>query len=379
MNVGEDHMEEKAVHSWSRIDSAGKWALEEALRVFNPMSKDLTDTETQLVSFLQGLRDEGYQPTVLSSKDVYGYSSTTARAPPQVATCAPKITSTVSVSSKTESKCATSKVSSSRSALPVNSSKVPGKHSAKSSTNLLLRSLKKSGSEKSKAVDCPTSANSNVYPTMRLSVVLEELVPLDSNLKKQNVLISSSKQTSKGNGTSDSDGHLDAKTYQFLLEKMPSLENHMKPLNGTILKESNGKILKENDACKASGILNGRILGNPSQNFNGLIQGRSSSKSQKSVLGKSQNKDGQKQTVEPSKKRKHIGAATEAPPEKMQCFIPLNSNQTLDKDKYDLLKSMVIKVNNSLSDDEVRRQAQNILQLNLSPVIRIHPLPLSIF
>lgn len=72
MNIAVNNEEEKAVHSWSRISSAGHKVLEEALRVFNPMSKDLSDTETQLVAFIQGLKEEGYQPTVLRSKDVYG-------------------------------------------------------------------------------------------------------------------------------------------------------------------------------------------------------------------------------------------------------------------------------------------------------------------
>uniref|UniRef100_A0A8C4TNS4 Coiled-coil domain containing 71 n=1 Tax=Erpetoichthys calabaricus TaxID=27687 RepID=A0A8C4TNS4_ERPCA len=62
--------EKKAVHSWSRISSAGETALLEALRVFSPMSKDLLDTETQLVSFLQGLKEEGHKATILRSKDV---------------------------------------------------------------------------------------------------------------------------------------------------------------------------------------------------------------------------------------------------------------------------------------------------------------------
>uniref|UniRef100_A0A8B9TI45 Coiled-coil domain-containing protein 71 n=1 Tax=Anas platyrhynchos TaxID=8839 RepID=A0A8B9TI45_ANAPL len=81
METGLNNAEEKAVHSWSRISSAGHKVLEEALRVFNPMSKDLSDTETQLVAFIQGLKEEGYQPTILRSKDVYGYSSCTADTP----------------------------------------------------------------------------------------------------------------------------------------------------------------------------------------------------------------------------------------------------------------------------------------------------------
>ncbi|KAM6981120.1 uncharacterized protein ccdc71 [Aplochiton taeniatus] len=69
---------ERALHSWARVDSAGHTVLIQALQIFNPMSKDLSDTE-ELVSFLQGLREEGHKPTVLRSKDVYGYKSCMTR------------------------------------------------------------------------------------------------------------------------------------------------------------------------------------------------------------------------------------------------------------------------------------------------------------
>lgn len=69
---------ERALHSWARADSAGHTVLIQALQIFNPMSKDLSDTE-ELVSFLQGLREEGHKPTVLRSKDVYGYKSCMTR------------------------------------------------------------------------------------------------------------------------------------------------------------------------------------------------------------------------------------------------------------------------------------------------------------
>ncbi|KAJ8333356.1 hypothetical protein SKAU_G00422520 [Synaphobranchus kaupii] len=75
---------EKAVQSWSRLASAGQAALVEALRVFSPRSKDVLNTETQLVSFLQGLKEEGHRPTVLKSKDVYGYNSCTSEPLPVV-------------------------------------------------------------------------------------------------------------------------------------------------------------------------------------------------------------------------------------------------------------------------------------------------------
>lgn len=68
--------EQRAVHSWSRISSAGHNVLLDALKILSPMSHDLSGTE-DLVTFLQELSEEGHKPTVLRSKDVYGYRSCT--------------------------------------------------------------------------------------------------------------------------------------------------------------------------------------------------------------------------------------------------------------------------------------------------------------
>ncbi|XP_008297314.1 uncharacterized protein ccdc71 [Stegastes partitus] len=68
--------ERRAVHSWSRISSAGHNVLLDAMKILSPMSRDLSSTE-ELVSFLQELSEEGHKPTVLRSKDVYGYRSCT--------------------------------------------------------------------------------------------------------------------------------------------------------------------------------------------------------------------------------------------------------------------------------------------------------------
>ncbi|XP_062842364.1 coiled-coil domain-containing protein 71 [Trichomycterus rosablanca] len=75
----EDPGVERAVLSWSRFATAGQTALKEALKVFNPISQDLSETERQMVSFLQALKDEGRKPVVLRSKDVYGYRSCTTQ------------------------------------------------------------------------------------------------------------------------------------------------------------------------------------------------------------------------------------------------------------------------------------------------------------
>ncbi|KAG8007952.1 Coiled-coil domain-containing protein 71 [Nibea albiflora] len=68
--------ERRAVHSWSRISSAGHNVLLDALKILSPMSRDLSSSE-DLVTFLQDLSEEGHKPTVLRSKDVYGYRSCT--------------------------------------------------------------------------------------------------------------------------------------------------------------------------------------------------------------------------------------------------------------------------------------------------------------
>ncbi|XP_053576681.1 coiled-coil domain-containing protein 71 [Bombina bombina] len=367
MNVEVDHMEEKAVHSWSRLSSAGQIALEEALRVFNPMSKDLTDTETQLVTFLQGLREEGFQPTILSSKDVYGYNSTTANAPPQ-AKCAPKM---VSVPAKNQSKTSTSKVSNTSVAISVNSAKAGTKHSSKHSTNLLLRSLKQSeyGKSKSTTVGFPSHMYPGVYPAMRLSVVLEALVPLETKLK-HSVGASSKKKSSTGKRITEVSQHNSKKS-------TPTSGNHFKILNGKILIGPNGGILKENNSCKASGILNMQLLNN-TKTCSGIIQTNHNCKA-KTNVGKVQNKEAQKKQSGSDKKRKLGEDVRHVPPEKkMRMLVPLVRRSTLNVDKYNMLRSKVIKINKCSSADEVRRKAQKILQLNLSPVIKLHPLSFSV-
>lgn len=66
--------EQKVVHSWSRISSAGHDVILDALHILSPKSRDLSSTD-ELLSFLQELRAEGHRPTVLRSKDVYRYRS----------------------------------------------------------------------------------------------------------------------------------------------------------------------------------------------------------------------------------------------------------------------------------------------------------------
>nr|XP_017495109.2 coiled-coil domain-containing protein 71 [Manis javanica]XP_017495110.2 coiled-coil domain-containing protein 71 [Manis javanica] len=185
MSVAVQHAEEKAVHSWSRISTAGKKALEEALLVFNPMSQDLSATEAQLVAFLQGLRDDGFQPTILRSGDVYGYSSCTASPPSQTklqarAPAAPTTSPLVSAP-RTAMRLPAGRATLLPMALSGRLTKTATPALAKHTTaNLLLSSLKQSsaGRARSGTVGFPAHLYPGVYPAMRLSVVLEALVPL---------------------------------------------------------------------------------------------------------------------------------------------------------------------------------------------------------
>ncbi|XP_073500945.1 coiled-coil domain-containing protein 71 isoform X1 [Phyllobates terribilis] len=363
MNVEKSPMEEKAVHSWSRLSSAGKSAFEEALRVFNPMSKDLTDTETQLVTFLQGLREEGHQPTILSSKEVYGYNSITADTPPPLppTTAGPKCPAkNTSAQSRSHSKNQTGKPANPRVDI---SAKLSSKSPTKNSTNLLLTSLKQSDSAKTRgsSVKFPSDVYPGAFPSMKLSVVLEALVPFKSTASslasfKEQPLVTASKQNAKGKNN---------KAYPALI-KDPST------LNGVVLNGISGKILKENDACKAFEILNGRFLVHSHPHCNGMAQAKHNAKLQMDGT----NREGKPQTGGDRGKKRKLSEFSEGTPVKkrIQITLPLVRRSPFDKDKYNLLKSTVIKIDKKSSDEEVRRKAQQMLRMNLSPVLRIQPL-----
>ncbi|XP_071612208.1 coiled-coil domain-containing protein 71 [Heliangelus exortis] len=387
MNIAVNHVEEKAVHSWSRISSAGQKVLEEALRVFNPMSKDLSDTETQLVAFIQGLKEEGYQPTILRSKDVYGYSSCTADTPKQTKESAPhSCASTQATQSLAGNSVA--KVANSPSRVSVSSGKVSSQHISKGdSTNLLLSSLKqtRSGTSKAAAAGFPTGMYPDVYPAMRLSVVLEALVPL-----KTSSSCLESKYTRGRLGSSPSDLKLlqalnpprqfssgktskitEGKGYKRLIKAAP--DSATLALN--LLKGPKGGVLQESNACKASGVLNGRVTGSSSQGCTAPLQSRSLKIIDKAPLvGKTEWKGSSTYRESIGQKRRGAAEVREAPQRKKANTIPVQNKSRRAQSTLNLLKFRAIKVGSSSSDDEVRRRAQKILRVNLSPVIRIQPL-----
>ncbi|NWY25849.1 CCD71 protein, partial [Pheucticus melanocephalus] len=383
MNIAVNNEEEKAVHSWSRISSAGQKVLEEALRVFNPMSKDLSDTETQLVAFIQGLKEEGYQPTILRSKDVYGYSSCTAVTPSQTGENTQRSCASTTEPTQSPARNSGAKVAPLPTSIPVSSLKV----SKGDSRNLLLSSLKQTGSGTSKAaaVGFPTSMYPDVYPAMRLSVVLEALVPLktatsclESKYTQGRLGISPSdlkllktssppRQFSSGKSTKITEG----KGYKRLVNKAPDSASRALKL----LKGPKGGVLQESNACKASGVLNGRVAGSSSQDCTTAPQPKTLKIKDKEVLlGKTEWKDSSTYQESTRQKKRRATEAKEAPQRKKANTIPVRKKTRNAQSTLNLLKFRTIKVGNSSSDDEVRRRAQKILRVNLSPVIQIQPL-----
>ncbi|XP_074861457.1 coiled-coil domain-containing protein 71 isoform X2 [Carettochelys insculpta] len=390
MNIEVSNVEEKAVHSWSRISSAGQKALEEALRVFNPMSKDLSDTETQLVAFLQGLREEGYQPTILRSKDVYGYSSCTADLPGQTQQSTHSSSHARAAASDwttalAKGPAAPAEMPGTLAGASLSSPTAPAKPVPKgSSTNLLLSSLKetRSGTSQASAVGFPTNTYPDVHPAVRLSVVLEALVPLkatasclESKHKQGHLgvapsdlkLLTASSATRPGASSRSAKllaAQLDPKGYKRFVKKVPDSA----ALTVQLLKGAKGGVLKERNACKAAGILNGRVLNSSPQSCSGGPQARAVKNPAREVpLGRGDWKDSSSQAAV-GQKRKRAEEVKEAPERREKSTVPVWSTPSL-------LESRAIKVDGFSSDDEVRRRAQEILRVNLSPVIRIQPLP----
>ncbi|XP_043569593.1 coiled-coil domain-containing protein 71L-like [Chiloscyllium plagiosum] len=73
--------EERVVYSRSQMVFAGTKALEDALKIFMPKCSDFHNSEIELWDFLCSMREEGFTPVILRSKDVYGYSSCRSTVP----------------------------------------------------------------------------------------------------------------------------------------------------------------------------------------------------------------------------------------------------------------------------------------------------------
>lgn len=495
MSVVVQHVEEKAVHSWSRISTAGKKALEEALLVFNPMSQDLSATEAQLVAFLQGLRDDGFQPTILRSGDVYGYSSCTAKPPSQTKlqarAPAPATTSPPASAPRTAMRLPAGRATLLPMPLSGRLAKAATPALAKhATTNLLLSSLKQSSASRARgtAVGFPAHLYPGVYPAMRLSVVLEALVPLKTPMpclgakhKTQSLQLSLAdsplklrkgpakglgnpqlkvprKGTSKGPkcvvrrgpraGPRQSTGlqsktrkatgslsgprmkgvsALSTKTAQTkaaqTLAKTSCAQDRVAQTQGKAAKarakaqaariKAKAKAARARAKAKAARMkakakavqarakakavrarakakalqarakakavrarakakavqakakvarTQPRGRGRGRGRLKGSVQARTARKGQKSLS----------QTV--GQKRKRAEEAKDLPPQKRTRLGPRSPKACLGSGTAKLLKFRAIKLDRRSSEDEVRQQAQRILCVNLSPIIRLQPL-----
>ncbi|XP_052576931.1 coiled-coil domain-containing protein 71 [Peromyscus californicus insignis] len=434
MSMVVQHVEEKAVHSWSRISTAGKKALEEALLVFNPMSQDLSATEAQLVAFLQGLRDDGFQPTILRSGDVYGYSSCTANPPSQTKlqarTTNPSATSLPARAPQT----AVSLPARKDTLLPVplsgrlakGSTPALAKHAT---TNLLLSSLKESNASHTSGttVGFPAHLYPGVYPAMRLSVVLEALVPLktpclgakhgaqslqlslaNSSLKLRkgsgNLQSKASRKiTSKGlkclsrkgpgadrrgTGTQSSGirmkgcSSLGTKTVQTKASRTQTKAAHA---HASRARTQNKTVRVRAKATKAKP----RAAGAKAKNKATVVRDKAKTKAVKAKAKASRTKHrgrpkgsvktrtgraslkSRSETV--GKKRKKAEETKGLPPKKRARLV-LRSPKAWLGPGTKPCKSQTIKVDRKSSDDEVRQWAQQILRVNLSPVVWLQPL-----
>ncbi|KAM4864134.1 coiled-coil domain-containing protein 71 [Urocitellus parryii] len=461
MSVVVQHVEEKAVHSWSRISTAGKKALEEALLVFNPMSQDLSATEAQLVAFLQGLRDDGFQPTILRSGDVYGYSSCTANPPSQTKLQArapiPATTSPPASAPRTAIQLPSGRAT----LLPMPLSGRLAKGSTPTltkhaTTNLLLSSLKQSSASRAKGatVGFPAHLYPSVYPAMRLSVVLEALVPLKTPMpclgakhKAQSLRLSladSPLKLRKGSGKGPGNPQPKAprktnKGPKCLTRKGPGagpqrgtgLQSKTYRTTGSLsdLQMKGGSALStKSDQAKAAQTVSKAAYAHANvirtqakaakadaaqvkakakavQAKAKAVKAKAKAVQAKAVKDKAVQakakavkakaaqtqpkgrgrpkgsaqartaRKGQKTYSETvGQKRKRAEEAKDLHPKKRTRLGPRSPKSWLGPATAKLLKFWAIKVDRQSSDDEVRQRAQQILRVNLSPIIWLQPL-----
>ncbi len=341
MNCEEQGMG-RVVHSWARFAPAGQTALEEALRVFNPMSKDLSDTERQMVSFLQELRKEGAKPVILRSKDVYGYTSCTTEP------ISSRIGSKVQRVQKPCKKRGRKGLSKSKDVNYAMLSRA-AKDILQNQPKILLTNL---------SVD---SLKQNVATTMldKHSVQAQQCLKL-TNIKGLTGGHTARLQIHFG---SDSKS-----TPSFALGRPPDRSGipYSPTENGS--QTSNVVALDNKRVLSCPFKVDDALIGDSApvvcQNGFDLKDG--------SIYKKIETVSGKPDVMTSGLDNGSVRRL------RFQSYNWSQSTLTNGQDVSRLngngLEWKVIKVDNSVTDEEVRRKAQKILQVNLSPVIQIHPL-----
>lgn len=328
---------DKVVQSWSRITSAGQSTLLEALRVFSPISQDLPKNEQELVTYIGQLRDEGHRPTVLKSKDVYGYRSCTSVIRPVV-----KLHSSLDTDGpkaqkpcKKRGKKTLDKKTEINYSLLSPAAKVVLKNQPKILlTNMSQETLKKTVISKPQAF---TPGPTNVSTCLKLTNISGPSTGHTARLQFHTGVWSG--------GVTSPNSH-------WPLPAQPS-EGPINSLKAMSLRKGNSVV--------CSGSLDTSFIGVPLPDV--LQNGRVLKESNGMLCWRDQ-------------KRKWVEEAEE------KLGVKKSSNGVwLVKTQEDLkvrqshfLRFKVIKIDDSITDEEVRRKAQKILRVNLSPVIEIQPL-----
>ncbi|XP_036386228.1 coiled-coil domain-containing protein 71 [Megalops cyprinoides] len=352
----EEEVAQKAVHSWSRITSAGQTALAEALRVFSPMSKDLSDTEMQLVSFLQGLKDEGHKPTVLKSKDVYGYKSCMTEP-----LSAEKMTKTLDLTNKVAKVQRSTKR---RGRKPLVKKKEvnytllseAAKTIVKNQPKIMLTNLSQESVKRTVLSKPPilTVRPVQMQPCLKLTNVTgpsgghTARLQIHSDQGSRGVAVANSHREATLSGIPVQPLETAGKTPKAVVSDSLHLTSCPVKVGVALIGDSapvvcqNGRLLKESRNYKMVPVrISKPSIANdkPGWRDNGTL----------TVLNCEQDLDASR-SVWAMKGREDSR---------------LNENN---------LRLKVIKVDDSITDEEVRRKAQKILQVNLSPVIQIQPL-----
>ncbi|XP_051977649.1 coiled-coil domain-containing protein 71-like [Xyrauchen texanus] len=329
----------RVVHSWARFAPAGQAALDEALRVFNPMSKDLSDTERQMVSFLQELKKEGAKPVILRSKDVYGYTSCTTQ--PLASKMGSKVPRVQKPCKKRGRKGLTKVRDVNYSVLSRAAKNILQNQPKILLTNLSVDTLKQSS-----------------------SIVHKRSVQEQQCLKLTNIKGLTGGHTARLQIHFGGDSR---STPSTALRRPPDLSGIPYSITENGSPISNVVALDNKRVLSCPFKVDNALIGDSApvvcQNGYSLKDGRIYKKIE--TIGKP---DAMTRGLDNgSVRRLHF-----------QSFEWTHSTLTNGQDVSRLngngLEWKVIKVDDSVTDEEVRRKAQKILQVNLSPVIQIHPL-----
>ncbi|XP_018593046.1 coiled-coil domain-containing protein 71-like [Scleropages formosus] len=357
-----EEVAEKAVHSWSRLTSTGKTALVEALRVFSPMSKDLIDTEMQLVSFLQGLKEEGHKPTVLKSKDVYGYNSCTAEPLPEAKFSKPLDPPNKFPKVQKNVKRRGRKTGSKKKEINYTLLNAATKIILKNQPKILLTNLS-SESLKQTIHSSSVLTVRSVQPYLKLTNITGPSrshmarLQIHTGLGSRSISVSGSHRPPVLSRTSVQPLQNSRKIPKMLaLEKKRSVSCTVKVGTGltgacSLDMYQNGRVLKESNSYKMAPVKLGTLK-----------------------VGNKKLAWGQKSPVRVRKRKRPEETEDKVLRKKAKSGLWVVKSQDDTRLNEKNLRFKVIKVDDSITDEEVRRKAQKILRVNLSPVIEIQPL-----